>query len=250
MCGSQEGGCGGCGSAAGLLAEAVKSALFPKGTLAVQTVVIPAPVGGNPSPVEVDWHVPFAAVAVNVVSSASGGAAVATSVTQAGGAATSAVLPAGSSVTGFDVDFQGPAAAVSGTVTVTGLSAAAGTTLSYDVTVPTSGLLLPVRFPNALAPLNAAATPQVNVPVLAAGPAYSATIYGLTAAVAAQPLTLVAGTAGGTAAPANGPGVAVIPAGKGGVFNLRGHSLTIWGGTPGDVVTLQAFTHPQPPSWG
>lgn len=129
MCGSSEGGCGGCGQAAGLLAEAVKEALYPKGTLAVQTVVIPAGLDG----VEVDWHVPFASVAVNVVG--------------------------------------------------------------------TSGVTI-----------NAATK--------------------------------------GTSAITSGPGVAVVSANKGGVFNLRGHSLTVWGGTAGDSVTLQAFTHPQPPTWG
>lgn len=130
MCaGSTEGGCGGCGQVAGLLGEAVANALFPKGTLAVQTVLIPAGLDG----VEVDWHVPFAAVAVNVVG--------------------------------------------------------------------TSGI------------------------------------------------TINAGTKN-TSAVTSGAGVAVLPANKGGVFNLRGHSLTVWGGTAGDAVTLQAFTHPQPPSWG
>lgn len=131
MCGNTEGGCGGCGQeVAGLLAEAVKQALHPTGTLAVQTVVIPAGLDG----VEIDWHVPFASIAVNVVG--------------------------------------------------------------------TSGV------------------------------------------------TVNAGTKSTSTALTNGPGVAVVSPNKGGVFNLRGHSVTVWGGTAGDSVTVQAFTHPQPPTWG
>lgn len=62
-------------------------------------------------------------------------------------------------------------------------------------------------------------------------------------------LTIVAGTITGPGAPGAGPGVAFLPANKGGVFNLRGNALTIWG-TANDIVTVQAFTRPQSPTWG
>lgn len=118
-----------------------------------------------------------------------GGVPVAVSVTQAAGAATSAVLPAGASLTGFEVDFQAPAAAVSGAITITGLSTAAGGsgTLSYDVTVPPTGLILGRMFPGPLAPASPAATPQVNVPAIGSGPAYSVNVYGTTAPAGATP---------------------------------------------------------------
>lgn len=62
-------------------------------------------------------------------------------------------------------------------------------------------------------------------------------------------ITIVAGTVAGPGAPGPGPGVAFLPANKGGVWNLRGNALTIWG-TAGDTVTVQAFTRPQPATWG
>lgn len=62
-------------------------------------------------------------------------------------------------------------------------------------------------------------------------------------------ITVVAGTVAGPGAPGPGPGVAFVPANKGGVFNLRGNALTIWGAA-GDTITVQAFTKPQSPSWG
>lgn len=50
--------------------------------------------------------------------------------------------------------------------------------------------------------------------------------------------------------PSSGPGVAKQGPGKGGVFNLSGHSISVYGTVPGDSVTLQFFTRPQPPTWG
>lgn len=127
MCDEKKGGCT-CAHQTGLLAEAIRNALIPEGVLGVQTQAIPAGLA-----VEFDWHVPFSAVAVNIVGT--------------------------------------------GTLVI-----AAGTT--------------------------------------------------------------------GAGAPASGPGVAALPANRGGVFNLRGHSLTVYGTNAGDLVTVQAFTKPQAPGWG
>jgi hypothetical protein len=239
----------GCHENQSLLVQAIRQALQPLDVLAAQTVIIPA--GGGP--VELDWHVPFSAVAVNVVSSAaaaSGGTATANSNTFAAAAAGTVPLAAGASITGFDVTMVAPAAAVNGLVTVQNLAAG---NMNYELEASaTSGGLLSIRYPNPLPASSAVATPQVAVPAIASGAAYAVSVYGLTAATAAgtaQPLTIAAGTAG-VAAPSSGPGVVVLPPNKGGVFNLRGHSLSIYGGTAGDTVTVQAFTRPQRVSWG
>lgn len=119
-----------------------------------------------------------------------GGVNVAVSATGAAGAAGSVALPAGAQVTGYDVDFQAPAAAVSTNVTVTNLSTANGSsgTLNASMTIPTTGLVnLPRAFPNPLNPATAAAQPTLNVPIIASGPAYSMTIYGTTAVTGATP---------------------------------------------------------------
>jgi len=50
------------------------------------------------------------------------------------------------------------------------------------------------------------------------------------------------------ALPIEGPGLVTVSPGRGLVVNLSGYSLTLWGGTPGDVCTVQAFSHPQPPT--
>lgn len=128
--------------------------------------------------------------ASNPTGALSGGIPVAVSATGAAAAAGSVSLPAGAYCTGYDVDFQAPAAAVSGNVTVTNLSTANGSsgTLNASMTIPTTGLVnLPRAFPNPLAPLSAAAQPTLNVPAIASGPAYSMTIYGNTAVTGATP---------------------------------------------------------------
>jgi len=50
-------------------------------------------------------------------------------------------------------------------------------------------------------------------------------------------------------APLQGPGVVLVPAGKGAVYNIASHSLTIYG-NPGDQVVVSVFSRPQPPAWG
>jgi hypothetical protein len=51
------------------------------------------------------------------------------------------------------------------------------------------------------------------------------------------------------AAPTTGTGVGLCPPGKGTVYNMTGHTVTLYG-TPGDRVTLSVFARPQPPAWG
>ena len=100
-----------------------------------------------------------------------------TSNTFTAASAGSVSLTAGAYITGFDVNFQAPAAAVSTTVTVTNVS---GGTMSYNVSIPTTGYALSVRYPNADAAASAVVAPTVNVPAITGGPAYSITVYGET----------------------------------------------------------------------
>ena len=54
---------------------------------------------------------------------------------------------------------------------------------------------------------------------------------------------------GQISAPTSGVGVAVLGPNRCGVFNLAGHSLSLYG-KAGDVVTIQVLAKPQPPAWG
>lgn len=95
--------------------------------------------------------------------------------TFAGAAGGSVSLPAGASITGFTVAFQAPVAAVSGTLTITN---ATGGTISYDVTIPTTGLIFSENFPGPIPATSSAAQITFNVPVIAGGPPYSITLTG------------------------------------------------------------------------
>lgn len=107
-----------------------------------------------------------------------GGAATANSGTYAAQAAGSILLPAGASMTGFDVTSEEAAAVVHGLVTATNLATA---NLNFDYVYTTNGQQLQVRFPDAIGPSSATATPQVNMAAVTGGSAYAMTVYGLTA---------------------------------------------------------------------
>lgn len=99
------------------------------------------------------------------------------STTGAAAAAGSASLPNGATITGFDLEFQAPAAAVAGVVTVTNVQ---GGPLNYDVqqelNLPTA---VNVRYPGGGIPASAAGVaPTVNVPAMVSGGAWSLTVYG------------------------------------------------------------------------
>lgn len=250
MC-ENKSGCGGCGGRdVGLMAEAVRQALLPTGTLAVRSGLIPA---ASQNPLSFDWHVPFAAIAVNVISGstpASGGAFVTGGNSFAAGAAANAALPNGASLTGFDISTANPGATVSGSVGIINLA----TPIQNYTLVETAanGAYLTVRFPAPLPASGPGVGPTVQVPAIAGGAAGTINVYGVTptvAALAAAGLTIAAGPPG-PGAPGPGPGVVQLRPNSGGVFNLRGNSLTIYGGTPGDTVIVQAFTKPQDVSWG
>lgn len=108
-----------------------------------------------------------------------GGTATAVSNTFAAAAAGSVALPAGASMTGFDVTMVPAGAAVNGVMTVTNLAAG---TLSYELSdsAASAGTQFQVRF-DALAPSSASAQPTVNVPAIVGGSAYAITVYGKTA---------------------------------------------------------------------
>lgn len=61
-----------------------------------------------------------------------------------------------------------------------------------------------------------------------------------TLTVAAAPL--------GSSAPGPGPGVCQIPPRGFRVYNARAHAWSIYGGSPGDLVFVEAFALPQPPA--
>lgn len=63
----------------------------------------------------------------------------------------------------------------------------------------------------------------------------------------AQVLT-VAGMPMQTSPPGTGPGIAHVRPGGAAVANIRAYQWSIWGGTPGDLVTVTVFGHPQPPA--
>lgn len=78
---------------------------------------------------------------------------------------------AGESVAGFKVFFQAPGAAVNADVTLTNVL---GGTETFRITIPTTGFVLDMmNLPNPIPAANAAAFPNVNVPAIVGGPAYS-----------------------------------------------------------------------------
>lgn len=109
-----------------------------------------------------------------------------TGVAAAGG---NAALPAGVSVTGFDLIFEAGTAAVAGQVTVTN---AVGGTLTYDVQQETTGPTSIIeRYPGAgLAAVAAGSAITVTVPAMVGGGAWSLVVYGTTAVGAARQLAL------------------------------------------------------------
>lgn len=134
-----------------------------------------------------EWEVRgLMVVDANAIGTASGGTPTAASSTFAAGAAGSITLPAGSSVTGFDITTAPVAGAVAGVATVTGLAAG---TLSYELAEPVGGGALSIRYPSAMPPLTPATTPQVSVPAIASGAAYAITVYGTTPATGISPGT-------------------------------------------------------------
>jgi hypothetical protein len=109
--------------------------------------------------------------------------------TGAAAAGGSAALPAGASITGFDLLFQAGTAAIGGQVTVTN---AVGGTLTYDVQQETTGPTSVVdRFPGAgLPPVAAGSQITVTVPAMVGGGAWSLVVYGTIAVGAARQLAL------------------------------------------------------------
>lgn len=111
-------------------------------------------------------------------------------VAAAAAAAASVNLPAGVPITGFDVVFDVPAAAVNTTVTVSGLT---GANIVYDVTesatVPTT---LEIRFPAPLPATNGATQVNVAVAAIAGGAAYTITAYGSVPVAASQAAATIA----------------------------------------------------------
>jgi hypothetical protein len=113
-----------------------------------------------------------------------GGAVTASSGTFSAAAAGNIALPAGASITGFDVTVAPAAATVSGLVTVTGLSTL---NMNYELSETTAGTTLSVRFPGPITAANSSTQPQVNVPAITGGAAYAISVYGITAASTAAP---------------------------------------------------------------
>lgn len=115
----------------------------------------------------------------NLLAPSTPGTATSASGSFAAAAAGSASLPAGASIAGFTVTMAPEATAVSGTVTVTGVT---GGTQSYTITDGPAGGLLTVTFPAPLPPTSSATQITVNVPAITGGGAGSIVITGITAA--------------------------------------------------------------------
>lgn len=115
-----------------------------------------------------------------------GGAVTAKTTAFAAGASGTVGLPAGATMTGFDITTAPVAAVQSGTVTVAGLSTG---TLSYVLSEPVAGGVLSVRFPTPIPAFDSSSFPQVSVPTIGSGAAYSTTVYGTTATSGSTPGT-------------------------------------------------------------
>lgn len=164
---------------AGIKVPAVASGIVPaSGTL---TLDLGAPAAGR------QWSVRRLLLvdATNPGGAITGGAPTAKTTAFAAGAAGVVGLPAGATMTGFDITTAPVAAAQSGTVTVNGLAAG---TLSYVLAEQVSGgTALSVRFPTPLPAIDGSSFPQVSVPAIASGAAYSVTVYGTTATAGSTP---------------------------------------------------------------
>ena len=101
--------------------------------------------------------------------------------TGAAAAAGSASLPVGADITGFEVVFEAPSAAVAGQITVTNIQ---GGTLTYDVQQELNqGVTVSDRYPGGGIPASAAGSAiTVNVPAMVSGGAWSLVITGTIAA--------------------------------------------------------------------
>jgi hypothetical protein len=105
----------------------------------------------------------------------------------AAAAAGNVSLPAGDSITGFDVSFAAAAAPVSGTITVSGLT---GANLVYNVAVSASSdNLYEIRFPQ---PLPAGTTVNVAVSAIVGGSAGTIVVYGLGVGSVSAPAATIA----------------------------------------------------------
>jgi hypothetical protein len=122
--------------------------------------------------------------ATNPTGIPSGGTPTANSGTFAAAAGGSILLPAGASMTGFDVTVAPVTSGVSGLVTATNLAAG---NLNWELDETTNGASLNIRFPSPLAASGAAATPQINVPAITGGATYAVTVYGTTAVSGTTP---------------------------------------------------------------
>lgn len=134
---------------------------------------------GSPSGGDLWWIVEVLVTAAD--DRTTPGGTVTATATGAAAAAGSAALPAGATITGFDLFYQTPALAGNSQVTVTNV---AGGTLTYDVSqlVASTGLQLSIRYSGTgIAASTSAAQPTVNVPAEASGGAWSLNVFGTTA---------------------------------------------------------------------
>ncbi|MFC8719748.1 hypothetical protein [Kitasatospora sp. NPDC057198] len=118
-----------------------------------------------------------------------GGIPTAKTLSFAAGAAGLVGLDQGAVMTGFDIATAPVGAAVSGPVTVQSL-ATISSVLTYQLSCPVAGgLPLSVRFPQGIPAYDSTSFPQVSVPAIAGGPAYSVTLFGYSRATGSTPGT-------------------------------------------------------------
>lgn len=189
-----------------------------------------------------DFRAPYAGL--SIVNDASSVPVAAQAVDVAAGAAANVALPAGASLTGFDLtSYSTASGGVNFDATVTGAAALPNLTESFRFI--SSGAIWPMRFPDPLAPAAAAVPIAVAVPAAAGGAAYSLIVYGRQVAGA---LTATNSPRQGSAPP-TGVGVFNINPGIGMTRRMAGNTLTVYGPV-GQRFSYTVFSRPPAESFG
>ena len=77
---------------------------------------------------------------------------------------------------------------------------------------------------------------------------YARRFEALTIASTSQQYLVLTSDTAKQSAPGSGPGVAIVPPRGFLVAHMTGHAWTVYGGLPGDQITMTAFTRPLPPA--
>lgn len=188
-----------------------------------------------------DFRAPYGGL--SIVNDAAGQPVAAQAIDTAAGAAAAVALPAGASLTGYDLSsYSTGTGGVNFDVTITGLALA---NLTESLRFTTSGQDWIQRFPDPLAPAAAGVPITVNVPAAAGGAGYSLVVYGSQLAGA---LTATNSPRQG-GAPPSGVGVFNVNPGTAMTRRMTGNTLTVYG-TPGQRFSYTVFSRPPNETFG